>query len=116
MEKRMKYALPILNDKLSPHFGCCSHFAFYDVDDEAKTIQKREVVASPGHQPGVLPEWLSQHGVSTIIVNGIGSRAQTIFNEKQIKVVTSAAIENPEQILQDYLNGTLTTTDNFCDH
>lgn len=56
----MRYAVPITDGKLREHFGHCSHFAFFDVDETRKTIIKREIVASPGHQPGLLPAWLAE--------------------------------------------------------
>ena len=52
-DRDMKYAVPIVNDKVATHFGHCSHFAFFDVDETSKVIMGKEIVASPGHQPGV---------------------------------------------------------------
>ena len=75
----MRYAVPIVDGKLTEHFGHCSHFAFFDVDEMKSAIIKKEIVASPGHEPGVLPTWLAEEGVSIVIAGGMGSRAQGIF-------------------------------------
>jgi ATP-binding protein involved in chromosome partitioning len=112
----MRYAVPVSNGKLAAHFGHCEHFAFIDVDESTKAIVSKELVASPGHQPGLLPEWLAEEGVSTVIAGGMGSRAQALFRENRIQVVVGAMGHNPEQIVLDHIQGTLATGDNVCDH
>jgi predicted Fe-Mo cluster-binding NifX family protein len=112
----MRYAIPITDDKVSAHFGHCSHFALFDVDESTKAIVKREVIPSPGHQPGFLPAWLAEEGVSVVIASGMGSRAQAIFNENQIEVVIGVLADDPEKAVLDYIKGDLATGDNICDH
>jgi predicted Fe-Mo cluster-binding NifX family protein len=52
----------------------------------------KEVIPSPGHQPGFLPAWLAEEEVSIVIAGGMGSRAQTLFNENRIEVVVGRPI------------------------
>jgi len=112
----MKYAIPISGGVLSAHFGHCEQFALIDVDEKNIKILRKELVASPGHQPGLLPEWLSKQGVSVVISGGMGSRAQLLFNQSGINVLIGAPSDYPEKIVMDYLNGKLVTGDNVCDH
>ena len=112
----MRYAVPVSGGKLAAHFGHCEHFAIIDVDEAAKTIVRRELVACPGHQPGLLPVWLAEQGVSVIIAGGMGSRAQELFIENRIQVLLGALGDDPEQIVSDHLQGMLATGDNLCDH
>ena len=112
----MRYAVPVSNGKLSEHFGHCEHFALIDVDEAKKAILNKEIVPSPGHQPGVLPVWLAEQGTSVIIAVGMGSRAQSLFWDNRIQVVIGAIGEDPEGVVLNYLNGTLETGDNICDH
>lgn len=112
----MRYAVPVSNGKLADHFGHCEQFALIDVDEETKAIVHTEFVASPGHQPGFLPVWLAEEGVATVIAGGMGSRAQALFEENRINVVTGAMGGNPEQIVMNHVCGTLATGDNVCDH
>lgn len=101
---------------MATHFGYCEHFAFIDVDEATKEILSKELVSSPGHQPGLLPVWLAERGVSVVIASGMGSRAQALFTENRIHVITGVLGDDPEQIVLDYMRGTLTTGDNVCDH
>ena len=112
----MRYAVPITNGKIAEHFGHCGHFAFFDIDEARNVIVKKEMVASPGHQPGLLPAWLAEQGVSVIIASGIGSRAQGIFRENRIQVIIGTLEGDPEKAVLDYVEGRLATGDNICDH
>ena len=112
----MRYAIPVTDGKVAAHFGHCSHFALFDVDDSTNAIIKREVVQSPGHQPGFLPAWLAEDGVSVVIASGMGSRARAIFNENHIEVVIGVLSDDPEKAVLDYTKGDLATGDNICDH
>ena len=112
----MKYAVPATDGKLSAHFGHCQQFAIFDVDNAKKTIQKKELLDSPGHQPGMLPVWLANKGVSVVIAGGMGSRAVDIFRENNIQVIIGAMQTDPEKAVQDYLTGQLATGSNVCDH
>jgi predicted Fe-Mo cluster-binding NifX family protein len=112
----MRYAIPISGGVVSLHFGHCEHFALIDVDEDSKEIIRKELVPSPGHQPGLLPEWLAEKGVSFVIAGGMGSRAQSLFQKNRIGVIIGALESDPEKAVLSYLNGLLTTGDNICDH
>jgi predicted Fe-Mo cluster-binding NifX family protein len=112
----MRYAIPIEDGKVAAHFGHCSHFALFDVDEATMEIVKKVVIPSPGHQPGFLPAWLAEEGVSVVIAIGMGSRAQALFNENRIEVVVGVLGDDPEKAVLDYIKGGLATGDNICDH
>jgi predicted Fe-Mo cluster-binding NifX family protein len=101
---------------VSPHFGHCEHFALIDVDEQTKKILKKDLVPSPGHQPGLLPEWLAEQGVGLVIAGGMGSRAQSLFQQNRIEVIIGVVEGDPEKAVLSHLNGMLTTGDNICDH
>jgi len=46
----------------------------------------------------------------------MGSRAQSLFKQNRIGVVIGALEGDPEKAVLSYLNGTLATGDNICDH
>lgn len=112
----MKCAVPVSGGIMSPHFGHCEQFALFDVDEERKEITQKEVVPSPEHQPGLLPLWLAEQGVSIVIAGGMGPRAQEIFQQNGIGVVLGALENDPERAVLSYLDGRLATGDNICDH
>lgn len=110
----MRIAVPMTDGALCMHFGHCSTFALLDVEN-GKIGSVSEVVPPP-HQPGLLPLWLSQQGVTLVISGGMGSRAQALFSKNGIKTVTGASGTTAEGIVNSYLAGTLQTGLNTCDH
>ncbi len=112
----MRYAVPVNGGMVSLHFGHCEHFALIDVDETKNEIMKSELVASPGHEPGLLPAWLAQQGVNAVLAGGMGSRAQGLFQQSNIKVVIGVAESDPGKAVLSYLEGKLSTGENICDH
>lgn len=101
----MRIAIPMANGALCMHFGHCSTFALVDVENDKITATSH--VVPPPHQPGLLPPWLAEQGVTLVIAGGMGSRAQAIFTSNGIKVVTGAAGTTPEDIVNNFIAGTL---------
>jgi len=112
----MRYALPITDGLVAQHFGHCEHFVLIDVDEESKAIVAKEIVASPGHQPGLLPVWLAEKGVEVLIAGGMGTRAQQLFLQNNIDIVINILEQDPEMAVLSHLEGALATGDNVCDH
>lgn len=110
----MKFAIPLADGKLTAHFGHCKEFALIDVEENI--IKKKEMLVPPAHEPGVLPRWLHEQGVNVIIAGGMGNKAQVLFNEQNIQVVTGAQPLEPEELINSYLDKSLTTGNNLCDH
>jgi len=112
----MRVAVPVANGKLNLHFGHCETLALLDVNQEKKAIVSRLDVTPPPHEPGLLPRWLAEKDVNVVIAGGMGQRAQSLFAENDIEVVTGAPAETPEALVLSFLNGTLLTGANACDH
>ena len=112
----MRIAMPVTNGKLSMHFGHCREFALVDVDDASGEVRAVSLVDAPDHAPGVLPRWLGEQGVTVVIAGGMGRRAIDLFAQQGIAVTVGAQSDDPEAIARAYVEKTLTTGDNVCDH
>ena len=112
----IRFAIPVADNKLAMHFGHCETFALLEADPKSKQITSRKDLTPPPHEPGVLPKWLAEQGANVVIAGGMGARAQGLFKESGITVVTGAAAETPEALVTAYLSKTLKTGDNVCDH
>jgi len=112
----MRIAIPLAQEKLSLHFGHCEKFAIFDVDFDEKKIVNSELYSTPPHEPGARPKWLSEKQVNLIITGGMGRRAQMLFQQYGMKVVVGAPVDTPQKVVEAYLNGTLQTGANICDH
>jgi predicted Fe-Mo cluster-binding NifX family protein len=112
----MRIAIPVAGGRLAQHFGHCEKFALVDVDPATKEVTVSTEVEAPEHQPGLLPPWLKERGVNLIIAGGMGSRAHSLFQAASIEVLTGAPPDSVAAIVRQYLEGTLVTGDNACDH
>ena len=110
----MKFAIPLAEGKLTAHFGHCQEFAIIDVE-ENKIINK-EVLVPPAHEPGVLPKWLHDKGTNVVIAGGMGQRAISLMEQNGINVITGAPGIEPEELVKNYIENTLSTGSNLCDH
>lgn len=109
-----RIAVPTADGMLCNHFGHCEKFVLMDV--EGSEIRNRTEVTPPPHEPGVLPRWLADQGVRVVIAGGMGQRAVSLFEERGIRVLTGAPVEEPQQLVRRYLEGTLVCGANVCDH
>ncbi len=114
--REMKIAIPVAQGRLCQHFGHCELFALFSVNCKSKNILSSELLTPPPHEPGVLPKWLAEQKTDLVIAGGMGSRAQGIFQEHGIQVITGAQGQTPEEIVLGYLNDNLITGNNACDH
>ena len=112
----MKIAIPVAQGRLSAHFGHCEQFAILEVEGQSKDTFEKTMHEAPPHEPGLLPRWLRDLGADVIIAGGMGQRAQELFSQNGIAVVVGAPSDTPEQLAAAYLDGTLQTGANVCDH
>ncbi|MCK5073476.1 MAG: NifB/NifX family molybdenum-iron cluster-binding protein [Bacteriovoracaceae bacterium] len=112
----MKIAIPVAGNKLCMHFGHCEVFAFFEIDEDGKSIKNRVDVQPPAHEPGVLPKWVGEQGASIVLAGGMGQRAQELFGQNGVKVIVGVHETDPQKAVLDYINNSLQTGNNVCDH
>ena len=110
----LKIAIPLAEGVLCNHFGHCEQFVLIDL--KGSDIAAKQMVTPPPHEPGLLPRWLGGKGVNLIIARGMGQRALSLFSENGIRVLTGAPQLSPEALVSHFLNQTLVTGTNVCDH
>ena len=109
----MKIAIATERGFVSAHFGRCPTYTIVDVQDGR--VRSRQEIPNPGHQPGFLPQYLSEKGVEVIIAGGMGPRAQGLFAEKNIQ--TLIGIQGPlDEVIEAFVRGDLQTGQDLCDH
>jgi len=112
MKKRI--AVPLENGILCAHFGHCQQFAIIDTNENL--ITGETLVTPPPHEPGLLPGWLAEKGVTDVIAGGMGQRAISLFNQQKINVFVGAPIKSPKELTSDLLTDSLEAGANYCDH
>jgi predicted Fe-Mo cluster-binding NifX family protein len=109
----MKIAISTENGFVSAHFGRCPTYTIVDIQNGRVTA--RQEIQNPGHQPGFLPQYLSDKGVEAIIAGGMGPRAQGLFATKNIQ--TLIGVQGPvDEVIAKFLRGELEAGQDLCDH
>ena len=109
----MKVAIAKDGDYVSEHFGHCTEYALFLIEKEAVT--KREIVTSPGHEPGKLPVFLAGHGVTHVLAGGMGPRAVELFCQNNIEVYLGVR-GTVEDAIQDFMTGKIEQGESSCTH
>jgi ATP-binding protein involved in chromosome partitioning len=97
----LKFAIPMQDGKPSARFGEAKHFAIITVKDQA--IAGQEVLDAPPPEPGGIPLWLEDLGVTHVLTRDLGEKAQELLKKKGIEVVSGVAEEEPEALVEKYL-------------
>jgi predicted Fe-Mo cluster-binding NifX family protein len=111
---KRRIAIPLENGILCSHFGHCQQFSIIDTQDNL--ITGENLVTPPPHEPGLLPGWLAEKGVTDVIAGGMGQRAIELFNLNKINVFVGAPIKEPRHLAGDLLSDNLQAGANMCDH
>jgi predicted Fe-Mo cluster-binding NifX family protein len=108
-----KVAISTDGEEVAAHFGRCPAYTIVEIADGI--IRSRELLPNPGHEPGFLPGYLAERGVTCIVAGGMGPRAQTLFDEHGIGTIVGIS-GSVEDALQNYLRGELVSGESTCDH
>ncbi len=107
----MKIAIATDEGVCSNHFGYCSGFQVYELEN--KQIVKEEFFKNPGHKPGFLPNYLAERGIKVIISSSMGSQAQKLFAHKKIEVIVGVK-GKVEEVIRNYLQGKIVSNNSIC--
>jgi predicted Fe-Mo cluster-binding NifX family protein len=109
----MKVAISTDQGYVSAHFGRCQSYTIVEIKEGQ--VLSREEIPNPGHQPGFLPEYLSEKGVNCIIAGGMGPRAQGLFAQKNIETIIGVQ-GTIDEVIEKFIKQELEAGDDLCGH
>jgi len=112
----VKVAVPVQNGRVSGHFGHPEFFSLLSVDSSSQEILSEERQTPPPHEPGLLPLWLAEQGVSVVLAGGVGHRAVALLESRGIEVRTGVPQLSASEVVRLWLEGKLATGGNSCNH
>ena len=113
-DKIMKIVIPSADGRLCGHFGHCEYFTFVDVEPENKEILSIENKVPEDGISCQSASWIASQGANVILAGGMGGRPMAIFAQNGVKVVAGCPELEVKEIVEQYMNGTLTTGENSC--
>jgi len=107
----MKIAISTDSGKVSEHFGRCPEFTIVEIDNNK--IKDRKIISNPGHMTGFLPKFLKGQGVSCVIAGGAGFRAQELFEQFGIQLITGIQ-GDVNNVVRDFIKGKIKQGGDLC--
>ncbi|MBN2733504.1 MAG: NifB/NifX family molybdenum-iron cluster-binding protein [Methanomicrobiaceae archaeon] len=109
----MKVAVAKEDNIVAEHFGHCREYVLFTVEDGR--ITGEETLTAPEHAPGVIPRFLNEKGANVVLAGGMGQGAINLFNEMGITVFIGVC-GSIDAAIKSYIEGTLLSGQNVCDH
>lgn len=106
-----RVAIPITNNQLSEYFGGCHHYEIFEIE---KGVTGKQSASLPeGIVLEELPNWLQKQGITDVIAYKVNREIISLFASKKLNLFIGIPINTPENLIEDYLNGTLTSDKNI---
>ncbi len=109
-----KIAIPTNNGNLWPHFGKAPQVTVVTVED-GKVIETI-VLEAPEHEHGSMPRFIAAQGCTDVLCGGLGAGAVNMLNQLGIQVHAGAPAIPVQEVLSQYLCGTIEYGDGTCHH
>lgn len=104
--------IPLTKGHPSRLLGECDRLAIFEVDKRNKKVLYQSVHQAPPHEPGLLPSRLDYLGIDELLLTGeMGPLAERLLRQHGIGVVTNIPPKTCQQIVWDYLNGEVRSTE-----
>lgn len=111
---KQKIAIPTAEGKLFPHFGKAPQVTVFEAED--KKIISKEVLQSPEHAHGAMPNFLHAQGVTDVVCGGLGAGAVQLLRQMGIAIYGGATAEDVDTVINAFLCDTLQYGDATCHH
>ncbi|MBT3208934.1 MAG: hypothetical protein HN704_08515 [Bacteroidetes bacterium] len=104
-----KVAIPVFEGKLSEFFGKCENYAIFELNDG--NIINEKNLASKNIKTDKLPEWITEEGITDVIVYKMNKKIIQLFNNSKVNIFVGVSIDTPQKLISKYLNGNLKSDD-----
>lgn len=108
-----KILLPVLGDTLNVNFSDSRYFKIYHIKNQ--TVIKEELIDAFFDRIESFSNWLYKKGITDVIARNIEADTIKKLNQNKINVFVGVELENPKDLVQEYIDGTLETCDKLFD-
>ncbi len=109
-----KIAIPTNAGALWPHFGKAPQVTIVTVEDGH--VKETVVLEAPEHEHGAMPRFIASQGCTDVLCGGLGVGAVNMLNQLGIQVHAGAPAMPIDELLPQYLGGTIIYGDGSCHH
>lgn len=109
-----KIAIPTSEGKLWQHFGKAPEVTFVIVEDGK--VKETVVMQAPENEHGAMPKFIAAQDATDVLCGGLGQGAVNMLNQLGIQVHGGAPTIAIEEVVSQYLGGTIVYGDSSCHH
>ncbi len=114
MMMNQKIAIPTSDGALWPHFGKAPQVTIVTIEDGK--VKESVVLEAPEHEHGAMPRFIAAQGCTDVLCGGLGGGAINMLNQLGIQVHAGAPAIPIQELLSQYLGGTIVYGDGTCHH
>ena len=112
--KMTKIAIPVSNGHTSLQFENSSQFLIYDLSVSDSVVTARHLESGINKHLELVPERLAKEGVNIVITRRISKKMAKMLNDNKIFLFIGAFKIEPDELVEDFLEGDLVTDDKMC--
>jgi len=101
----IKVAIPTIKNKLSDQFDNCSQYVIYEIENK-KVMNKKQTTLDKS-KIASLTNWVEEMHITDLIVHSIDKASVSYFSDTKINLFIGVAINSPENLIDEYLSGSL---------
>ncbi len=109
-----KIAIPVSNGHTSLQFENSSQFLIYDLSVSDSVVTARHLESGINKHLELVPERLAKEGVNIVITRRISKKMAKMLNDNKIFLFIGAFKIEPDELVEDFLEGDLVTDDKMC--
>jgi predicted DNA-binding protein (UPF0251 family)/predicted Fe-Mo cluster-binding NifX family protein len=109
-----KIAIPTAEGNLWPHFGKAPQVTIVTIEEGE--IKESVVLEAPEHAHGAMPRFIQAQKCTDVLCGGLGGGAVEMLNKMGIQVHAGAPSIKVEDVVKQYLDGSIVYGDGTCHH
>ncbi len=110
----MKIALPTFNNEIDGHFGHCSHFTVFSLNDKKEIIEEEKIQSPEGCGcKSNIASVLSSQGVKVMLAGNMGDGAVNVLAAQGIQVIRGCS-GNVRTVAENWIKGNVSDSGEGC--
>ncbi len=100
-----RIVIPVSDKLLSNQFSDCTYYKVYETKEQYIISSREEKLQKVNVH--FLSTWIKDNGITDIIVHQMKQSLVSHFSDTKVNLFLGVAINTPEHLVEEYLNGTL---------
>jgi predicted Fe-Mo cluster-binding NifX family protein len=110
-KKMARIAIPISDNVLSNQYNQCGYFDIFEIEHKKIISKQRESICQKSVNE--LNNWILSQEITDIIVHEIDKSSVSYFADTKVNLFIGVNIKSPDQLINEYLEGSLKSNSQY---